>query len=193
MNQPLPSAPLPFLTGLSAHWGWLLARGIAAIVFGLAAFSLPKLTVIALAYVWGSYAVVDGAFALIYGARGGGKRRWTYVVVGLIGVVAGFVAFFWPRETAIILVLIIGFWALAIGIFEIIYAIQYRRAVAHPWAVGLSGLLSAGVGLFVVLFPGAGALSLIWLIAAYAVLYGVLMIVAALHLRRWRKGHPARS
>ena len=193
MNQPLPSAPLPFLSGLSAHWGWLLARGIAAIIFGLLAFSLPGLTVLTLALVWGAYAIVDGAFALIYGAGGGGKRRWTYIFVGIIGVIAGLVAFFWPKETAIILVLIIGAWALAIGIFEIIYAIQYRRAIAHPWAVGLSGLLSAGVGLFIVLFPGAGALSLIWVIAAYAILYGVLMIVAALHLRRWRNGHPARS
>jgi len=193
MNRPLPTAPLPLLSGLSAHWGWLLARGIAAIVFGLLAFALPGLTVLTLALVWGSYAIVDGAFALIYGARGGGKRRWAYVFVGIIGVIAGLVAFFWPRETAIILVLIIGFWAVAIGIFEIIYAIQYRRAIAHPWAVGLSGLLSAGVGLFFVMFPGAGALSLIWVIAAYAILYGVLMIVAAFHLQRWRSAHPAAS
>jgi len=191
MNQPLPSAPLPFLSGLSAHWGWLLARGIAAIIFGLLAFALPGLTVLTLALVWGSYAIVDGAFALIYGARGGGKRRWTYIVVGLIGVIAGLVAFFWPGETAVVLVMIIGFWALATGVFEIFYAIQFRRAIAHPWAVGISGLLSAAVGFVFVMFPGAGALSLIWVIAAYAVLYGILMIVAAIQLRRWRKEHPA--
>lgn len=111
-------------------------------------------------------------------------------MVGLIGVIAGLVAFFWPGETPIILVMIIGFWALAVGVFEIIYAIQYRHAIAHPWSVGLSGLLSAAVGLFIVMFPGAGALSLIWVIGTYAVLYGILMIVAALHLRRWRNAHP---
>ncbi|MFC5429325.1 HdeD family acid-resistance protein [Paraburkholderia denitrificans] len=191
MNHSLPSAPLPFLSGLSAHWGWLLARGISAILFGVIALAWPRWTVLALALVWGAYAIVDGAFALIYGARGGGTRRWSYIFVGLIGVIAGFVAFFWPNETAIILVMIIGFWALAIGVFEIIYAFQYRRAIAHPWAVGLSGLLSAVVGFFIVMFPGAGALSLIWLIAAYAFVYGFLMIVAALQLRRWRNTHPA--
>ncbi|WP_042338181.1 HdeD family acid-resistance protein [Paraburkholderia ferrariae] len=193
MNRPLPSAALPLLSGLSAHWGWLIARGIAAIVFGILAFAWPGLTVLTLAIVWGAYAIVDGAFALLYGARGGGTRRWTYIVVGLIGLIAGLVAFFWPGETAIVLVMIIGFWALAIGIFEIIYAIQYRHAIAHPWAVGLSGLLSAAVGFFIAMFPGAGALSLIWVIASYAILYGVLMIVAGFQLRRWRNAHPAAS
>ncbi|QBQ96150.1 HdeD family acid-resistance protein [Paraburkholderia pallida] len=189
MSRPIAPAALPILAGLSAHWGWLLARGVAAIVFGVLAYALPGLTVLTLAIVWGAYAIVDGAFALLYGARGGSTRRWSYVVVGLIGVFAGLVAFFWPGETAIVLVMIIGFWALAIGVFEIIYAIQYRHAIAHPWAVGLSGLLSAAVGFFIVMFPGAGALSLIWVIATYAVLYGILMIVAAFQLRRWRNAH----
>ncbi|TDG03490.1 HdeD family acid-resistance protein [Paraburkholderia guartelaensis] len=192
MNRPVPPLGLPpILTGLSAHWGWLIARGIAAIIFGVLAFSLPGLTVLTLAIVWGAYAIVDGAFALIYGARGGGRRRWTYVIIGLIGVIAGLVAFFWPGETAIVLVMIIGVWAFFTGIFEIVYAIQYRHAIAHPWAVGISGLLSATVGFFFAMFPGAGALSLIWVIAAYAVLYGLLMIIAALQLRRWRNAHPS--
>ncbi|MEX3950260.1 HdeD family acid-resistance protein [Paraburkholderia sp. EG287B] len=192
MNRPVPPLGLPpILTGLSAHWGWLIARGIAAIVFGVLAFSLPGLTVLTLAIVWGAYALVDGAFALIYGARGGGTRRWTYIIIGLIGVIAGLVAFFWPGETAIVLVMIIGVWAFFTGIFEIVYAIQYRHAIAHPWAVGISGLLSATVGFFFAMFPGAGALSLIWVIAAYAVLYGLLMIIAALQLRRWRNAHPS--
>lgn len=192
MNRPIPPTGLPpILTSLSAHWGWLIARGLAAIIFGVLAIAMPRLTVLTLALVWGAYAIVDGAFALIYGARGGGKRRWTYIIIGLIGVIAGLVAFFWPGETAIILVMIIGFWAFFTGIFEIIYAIQYRHAIAHPWAVGISGLLSAVVGFVFAMFPGAGALSLIWVIAAYAILYGILMIVAGFQLRRWRNAHPA--
>jgi uncharacterized membrane protein HdeD (DUF308 family) len=191
MTSPLNSPPLHDVPGLSAHWGWLIARGLAAIVFGILAFAMPGLTVLTLAIVWGAYAIVDGVFAMSYGFRGKGTRRWAYVIIGLIGVIAGLVAFFWPNETALVLVLIIGFWMLGIGIFEIVYAIQFRRAIAHPWAVGISGLLSALVGLFIIVFPGAGALSLIWVIAVYAILYGILMIVAAFQLRRWRNAHPA--
>ncbi|HEY1610936.1 MAG TPA: HdeD family acid-resistance protein [Paraburkholderia sp.] len=190
MNTPFPASPLSALSNLSAHWGWLIARGLAAIVFGILAFAMPGLTVLTLAIVWGAYAIVDGAFAFLYGVRGKGTRRWAYVIIGLIGVLAGFVAFFWPNETALILVLIIGFWMLGTGIFEIVYAIQFRHAIAHPWAVGISGLLSALVGLFIVFFPGAGALSLIWLIATYAIVYGILTIVAGFQLRRWRNAHP---
>ncbi|CAG9274481.1 HdeD family acid-resistance protein [Paraburkholderia unamae] len=193
MNRPVPPIGLPpILASLSAHWGWLIARGVAAILFAILAVMMPGLTVLTLAIIWGAYAIVDGAFALIYGARGGGTRRWTYVIIGLIGVIAGLVAFFWPGETAIVLVMIIGVWAFFTGIFEIVYAIQYRHAIAHPWAVGISGLLSATVGFFFAMFPGAGALSLIWVIAAYAVLYGILMIIAAFQLRRWRNEHPVK-
>jgi uncharacterized membrane protein HdeD (DUF308 family) len=186
MNRPVLSALPPGLNTLSAHWGWLAIRGVAAILFGILAFTWPGFTITTLALVWGAYAIVDGAFALVYGVRGGGTRRWAYAFVGLIGVIAGLIAFFWPNETAIILVMIIGAWALAVGIFEIIYAIQYRRANAHPWVIGLSGLLSAAVGLFIIAYPGAGALSLIWLIGTYAIFYGFLMLFAAIQLRRFR-------
>lgn len=191
MNSPLSSLPQPDIPGLSAHWGWLIARGLVAILFGILAFAMPGITVLTLAIVWGAYAITDGVFAMLYGVRGKGTRRWAYIVIGVIGVLAGLVAFFWPNETALILVLIIGFWMLGTGIFEIVYAIQFRRAIAHPWAVGISGLLSAAIGIFIVIFPGAGALSLIWVIATYAIIYGILMIVAAFQLRRWHNAHPA--
>jgi uncharacterized membrane protein HdeD (DUF308 family) len=186
MNRSFLSPLPPGLHKLSAHWGWLAIRGLAAILFGVLAFTWPGFTITTLALVWGAYAIVDGAFALIYGTRGGGTRRWAYAFVGLIGVIAGLIAFFWPNETAIILVMIIGAWALAVGLFEIIYAFQYRKANAHPWVVGLSGLLSAAVGVFILMYPGAGALSLIWLIGTYAIFYGCLMLFAAIQLRRFR-------
>jgi len=185
MNRSILSPLPPGLSSLSAHWGWLAVRGVIAIVFGILAFVWPGFTITTLAIVWGAYAIVDGLFALAYGFRGK-TRRWAYAFVGLIGLAAGLIAMLWPNETAIILVLIIGWWAVVAGIFEIFYAIQNRRANAHPWLVGLSGLLSVAFGLFVVSHPGAGAISLVWLIGAYAILYGLLMIVAASQLRRLR-------
>jgi uncharacterized membrane protein HdeD (DUF308 family) len=126
--------------------------------------------------------MVDGFFALTYGGAGGG-RRWPYVIIGLSGVLAGLCAFFWPGVTAITLVIMIGLWAVAVGILEIIHAIQYRAVSAHPWIIGLSGVLSALVGGYILMYPGAGALSLIWLIGLYAIAYGALMVIAAIQLR----------
>lgn len=183
MNRLNPAAPPLVLKALSAHWEWLAVRGVAAFLFGILAFVWPGLTIATLALMWGAYAIVDGAFALMYGVRGHGTRRWAYVCAGVIGVLAGLVAFCWPAATALALALVIGVWALLIGIFEIIYAIQYRHESAHPWVVGLSGLLSASVGIYIVMFPDAGALSLIWLIGAYAITYGLLLVIAAIQLR----------
>ncbi|SEB00072.1 MULTISPECIES: DUF308 domain-containing protein [Paraburkholderia] len=188
MNRPVLSALPPGLSSLSAHWGWLLLRGIVAIVFGVLAFLWPDLTLATLVIVWGAYAVVDGAFALVYGIGGAGNRRWMYVLVGLTGILAGLAALFWPGTAVIVLVMIIGYWAFIVGVFEIIYAIQYRRAQAHPWLIGLSGCLSVVIGLLIVMcvYP-VGVLSVVWLIGSYAIVYGILMTLAAIQLRRFQR------
>ncbi len=80
-------------------------------------------------------------------------------------MLTGQVALFCPGATAVALVMVIGYRAFVVGMLEIIYAIQYRRANTHPWLTGLAGLLSAVFGLPVVMyaFPDA-VVSLAWLI-----------------------------
>ncbi|CAG4892023.1 HdeD family acid-resistance protein [Paraburkholderia saeva] len=188
LKHPVLSELPPGLSTLSAHWGWLLFRGIAAVAFGILAFVWPDLTLASLVVVWGAYAVVDGAFALVYGIGGAGRRRWMYVLVGLTGIVAGLAALFWPSIAIVAFMMIVGYWALIAGICEIIYAIQYRRAQAHPWLVGLSGFLSVVIGLVIVMFfyPD-GVISVAWLAGGYAIAYGILMTCAAAQLRRFQR------
>ena len=107
-------------------------------------------------------------------------------VVGLFGIAAGIVTFAWPGITAIVLVLFIGAWALVHGIFEIIGAIQLRKEIDNEWMLILGGLLSVVFGLLVLFAPGAGALGLIWAIAAYSIVFGILFIALALRLRNYR-------
>lgn len=191
MNQPVYSATPPGLADLPAQWGWLVARGVAAILFGVLALTLPGLTALTLAVAWGTYVVFDGVFALSYAACGRGARRATYLFIGLAGIVAGVIAVFWPQVTEVVLVMIIGIWAFVIGLTEMGYAMHYRRKLAKPLTIGLAGLLSAVVGFFLALFPGQGALSLIMVIGAYAIVYGVLMSVGAFALRHY--GHIDRN
>ena len=84
---------------------------------------------------WGAYALVDGAFALIaaFNMRSDGQFNWPLALVGVIGVAAGLVAFFWPQLTAIGLLLIIAGWALAMGIFQIVAAIRLRKSIQNEW------------------------------------------------------------
>jgi uncharacterized membrane protein HdeD (DUF308 family) len=181
-----PHPPRPLLHALAKNWWLLLLRGIAAIIFGVLAFIWPGLTLLVLVILYGAYALVDGVLSLAAAVmgRGGPVPTWWLVVVGLLGIAAGILTFVWPGITALVLILFIGAWALVTGIFEIIGAIRLRKEIDDEWMLILSGVLSVLFGLGVMILPGAGALALIWVIAIYAIIFGVLMIALALRLRK---------
>jgi uncharacterized membrane protein HdeD (DUF308 family) len=174
------------LRALAKCWWVLLLRGIAAIAFGILAFIWPGLTLVTLVLLYGAFALIDGVLSLIAAFTGGAKPvpTWWLVVVGLIGIAAGIVTFMWPGITAILLVLFIGAWALVHGIFEIIGAIQLRKEIDNEWMLILGGALSVLFGIIVLIAPGAGALGLIWVIATYSIIFGVLFVALALRLRK---------
>jgi len=191
MTTPLPGRPM--LHALAKVWWLLLLRGIAAIVFGVLAFIWPGLTLVTLVLLYGAFALVDGVLSLAAAFTGSAKPipTWWLVVVGLLGIAAGIVTFVWPGITALLLVLFIGAWALVHGIFEIIGAIKLRKEIDNEWMLILSGVLSVIFGLIVLIAPGAGALGLIWVIAAYAIVFGIMFVALALRLRK--HGHPGHA
>ena len=176
----------PMLHAMAKAWWLVLLRGIAGIVFGVLAFMWPGLTLITLVLFYGAYALVDGVIALTTAFTGGAKPvpTWWLVVVGLLGIMAGLVTFMWPGITALVLIYFIGGWAIAHGIFEIVGAIKLRKEIDNEWWLILAGALSVIFGLVVLLAPGAGALGLIWAIAAYSIVFGVLLVGLSLRLRK---------
>ena len=191
MTAPLPGRPM--LHALAKSWWVLLLRGIASIIFGVLAFIWPGLTLVTLVLLYGAFALVDGVLSLIAAFTGSAKPvpTWWLIVVGILGIAAGIVTFLWPGITAVLLVLFIGAWALVHGIFEIIGAIQLRKEIDNEWMLILGGVLSVAFGAIVLISPGAGALGLIWVIAGYSIVFGILFIALALRLRK--HSHPAGS
>jgi uncharacterized membrane protein HdeD (DUF308 family) len=106
---------------------------------------------------------------------------------GLAGVAIGVLAFIWPQITALALVFLIAARALVVGLLEIVLAIWLREEIRMEWLLVLSGIVSLVFGLALAIAPGAGALALLWLIAAFAILIGVLLIVLAVRLRSLAK------
>jgi len=171
--------------GLARRW-WLLAlRGVLAIIFGILTFIWPGLTILTLVLLFGAYALVDGVFAMIAGVASYGRneRWWAMLLVGVAGIILGVLTMLWPGTTAQVLLYFIAAWAIVTGIFQIVAAMQLRRVLTNEWALILGGALSVIFGVLLILFPGEGALSLTWMIAAYAVVVGVLLIILAFRLR----------
>ena len=163
--------------------------------------SAPAGMIAALARGWwlvallGSYALVDGLFAV--GATIGAIRRqsrwWPFLVEAVLGIGMGVVTFLWPGVTALALLYLIAAWAIATGIFEILAAIELRKAIEGEWMLILAGALSIAFGLLLIFFPGAGALAVLWMIAAYALVFGVLLLVLAFRLRGMKDATRAPS
>lgn len=171
---------------LARHWWALVIRGIAAIAFGLIAWVWPGISLATLVLVFGAYALTDGLFALggAISRNTDHESRWILALEGLLGIGVGLLTFFAPAITTIVLVFYIAIWAVSTGVVEIILAIRLRRELEGEWLLGLAGLASVLFGILIMAQPAAGALSLLWLIAAYSVLFGILLLALAFRVRR---------
>ena len=165
---------------LARNWGWIVLRGVAAILFGVLSIARPGITLEFLVLLFGAYALLDGVLALAAGVR---IRMWSLGLIGVLGLAAGICTFIWPGMTALVLLAFIGGWALAIGVFQVVAAIRFRAVIQNEWLLVLSGVLSIAFGVLMLLRPGAGALAVVWTIAWYAILFGVLHLILGFRLR----------
>jgi uncharacterized membrane protein HdeD (DUF308 family) len=173
---------------MAQNWWTLALRGLVAVLFGIAAFIWPGITLWALVTLFGAYALVDGIFALVAAFTRNVERQrwWALLFEGIVGVGVGILTFMWPGLTALGLLYLIAFWAILTGVFEVITAIRLRREITGEWIMALIGVLSIVFGVLLVAHPLAGALSLVWMIGAFVLAMGVLMIALAFRLRSLR-------
>jgi uncharacterized membrane protein HdeD (DUF308 family) len=181
---------------LAHNWWAVLLRGIAGILFGIATFFAPAISLAVLVLLFGAYALVDGVLAVISALRhrATNERWWVVLLEGLVGIFAGVVTFAWPHITAIALLYVIAAWALITGALEIAAAIRLRKVIDHEWLMVLSGILSIAFGVLLAMFPGLGALAVVLWIGAYAIIFGVLLVALGFRLRSWERSgglHPA--
>jgi uncharacterized membrane protein HdeD (DUF308 family) len=163
----------------------LALRGVIAILFGLAALLRPGIALEALILLFGAYALVDGVFAIVgvFGGTRSGTPRWLLLVEGIVSILAGLIALVVPGLAAVALLYLVAAWAVVTGLAQIATAIRLRQEIRGEWALILGGILSVLFGLLLAVLPRVGILSLIWLIGAYAVAFGVLLLITAFQVR----------
>lgn len=179
---------------LAERWWVVGLRGLLGIVFGLICLFVPAAAILSLVLLFSAYMLVDGAFGIysaIKAARNG--DRWGLLILeGIVDIAAGVIAFVWPAITAIAFVLIIAIWALISGALMLVAA--FRLNIDHGrWWLALGGIASIIFGVVLILAPVVGAVVLTWWLGAYALVFGVLLLVLAFQLRSRREEHKRKA
>ena len=183
-----PSGSVTVVDTLRLNW-WLLAlRGLVAIAFGVLAFAWPGVTLLSLVWLFGAFALVNGLLSLVLAVKApkGYPKVGSVIVGGLLGILAGLLTFVMPAITAIGLLILIAAWAIVTGIMEVVAAIRLRKVITNEWLLILAGIVSVAFGVVLLLQPAAGALVLIWWIGAWALVFGILLMILAFRMRNWK-------
>jgi uncharacterized membrane protein HdeD (DUF308 family) len=167
-------------------WIFAIIRGALAIIFGLIALFSPIATALALAIVIGVYAVVNGVFDIIEAIRHRGSSSMVLrIVLGVVSILFGLLVLVWPGISFAILVIMVGIWAIIIGILQIVSSVRHRAIPNSGWVWGIiGGALSILFGILVLIWPGTGLVTIIWIIGIWAIVWGVTLIVLGVQLRK---------
>jgi uncharacterized membrane protein HdeD (DUF308 family) len=135
--------------------------------------------------LFGAYAFVDGVLAIISAVRAArGHKRWgAFLFEGIAGILASLCAFFVPGLTLAFLIFLIAGWAIITGVLEIAAAIRLRRHISGEWLLIVAGAISILFGIALYVAPIAGAIVIVWWLGAYALIFGILLLVLAFRLR----------
>ncbi len=168
------------------NWWVLLLRGIASIIFGALAWFMPGVTLTVLVLLFAFYLLADGVLTVWMAVTSHRQQDnwWLLLISGLLSIVIAGITFFAPGITELVLVFYIAIWAISVGVLQIIAAIHLRKEISGEWWLILSGLMSVVFGILLIAQPTVGALSLVWLIATFAFIFGVMLVMLALRVRK---------
>ena len=171
---------------LAGIWRGIAFRGLLGIAFAVVVLVWPRIGLSALIALFGAFALVCGVATMVaaFRARVRGGQRWWMLFEGLLGVAVGVVVFAWPGLSALGLLYAIAAWAIAAGMVQLALAFALPFGGGRSPLLALAGLLSVAFGVIMFARPGAGAIALLALIAAFALVTGIEQVAWALELRR---------
>ncbi|MCK5251865.1 MAG: DUF308 domain-containing protein [Thermoplasmata archaeon] len=149
-------------------------------MLGILAMTYPDITLEIFLMLFGALVLIQGIFAIIGSfVVKAEDPMWVLLLIGgIVSVILGSVALFWPDLTAIILLWLIGAWALVVGLVMLIYAIKVRKAeVAGKEVQAVLGIIGIVFGLVAFAWPEETAMTIVWIIGLFAVIFGILFMI----------------
>ena len=177
---------------LAESWWMVGLRGILGIIFGLICLFATDIALMSLILLFSAYLLVDGLFAIAAGIRTArnGERWGLLLLEGLVDIAAAAVAFLWPGLTLVVLIWIIAIWAVISGGLMLASAFTLKKDHGRWW-LALGGICSLIFGALLIVAPLVGAFVLIWWLGAYALVFGVVLLVLAFQLHSKYEARPA--
>jgi uncharacterized membrane protein HdeD (DUF308 family) len=179
---------------LARNWWAIALRGVFAVIFGLIALFVPGATLLSLALLFAAYLIVDGIFGCIAAVKAASQHeRWGLLLAeGLLDILVGIVAALFPGGAVLAFVLLIAAWSLVTGVLMVVAAFRLDPAYGRGWLI-FSGIVSVLFGIALLVSPLIGAVVLTWWLGAYAIAFGIALLVLAFKLRGRKDdlAHPA--
>jgi uncharacterized membrane protein HdeD (DUF308 family) len=174
---------------LSRAWWMILLRAVIAILFGILIFAQPAISLVSLVWAFGVLVLADGVANVVMAVQGKNENDhwWVFLLGGLAGVLVGILALSNPAVTAVVLLFYIAIWAMITGFLQIGAAIRLRKEIQGEFWLFLGGVASVVFGMLLVARPGEGAMAVLWLIGAYALVFGFTLLLLALRVRGFTK------
>ncbi|WP_445502575.1 HdeD family acid-resistance protein [Microvirga sp. G4-2] len=169
---------------LARNWWAVALRGVFAIIFALIAFFWPDATILSFVLFFSAYMLVDGVFGIVAGIRAASQHeRWGLLILeGVLNILVGLLAFLMPGLTVVFFVTLLAVWSLITGILMIVAAFKLSPAFGRGWLI-FSGLVSVLFGVALLIAPLIGAVVLTWWLGAYAMVFGIALVILAFRLR----------
>ena len=173
---------------LAAKYWWVfLVRGILLVLLGIAMFAWPKATLLVFVALFAAYLFIDGIMSIFNGfseRKAGQPSGWSFFS-GALAIAFGIAVLAWPDTIGKVLMFIIGIWAILAGIAGIAAGFRLRQTPGSGWGWFMAwGILAGIFGIALIVNPAAGILSILWLVAIWAIMAGIVFIAASFFVRK---------
>ena len=169
-----------------SSWIFIIA-GLFSLLFGVIAIAWPHITLVVLVWAFAIPLLLQGIaqITVAFKVRNDEQYWWILLLWGAVNSTAAIAAMLLPTITASFLIMLMGITWLLSGVVLAIAAIQLRKQIRNEGWLLMGAIISALAGIYVLFNTGAGALSLVWVIAAYAIMFGVALLIAGIRARNW--------
>ncbi|MBF9198096.1 HdeD family acid-resistance protein [Microvirga terrestris] len=183
-STPSPDRIQTMSSLLAQNWWAVALRGVFAIIFALIALFSPGATILSLVLFFSAYMLVDGVFGIVSGIRAASNnQRWGLLILeGILNILVGIIAFAMPGLTVLFFVTLVAVWSLITGILMIVAAFKLNPEYGRGWLI-FSGIVSVLFGIALLIAPLVGAVVLTWWLGAYALVFGIGLLVLAFKLK----------